>query len=191
MSPSSAAEGCPTLETDRLVLRPFVEADLDAYTALLRAEPVRRSLGLADGVGREEAWNQIAAWRGQWALRGTGQWALVERDTGAFVGRAGLHHPERPRWPGIEVGWALHPDHWGRGYATEAGARAVAYAFETFDVDHLASVIAPTNVRSQAVARRLGFSPHETHTFAWWPDPLDVWRLGRDGTRSGAPPARP
>ena len=95
---------------------------------------------------------------GQWELRGTGQWALEEKASGAFVGRAGTHWPERDDWPGIEIGWALHPDHWGKGYATEAGAAAVEYAFAHHDVDALYSVILPENTASQAVARRLGFT---------------------------------
>src|ERR1700760_3065525 len=96
---------CPRLETDRLFLRPFSESDLEAYTATLQSEPVRTSLHLAETVGRWDAWSQMAAWLGQWELRGTGQWAVEERATGVFVGRAGLHHPAHDDWPGVEIGW--------------------------------------------------------------------------------------
>ena len=119
---------CPTLETDRLRLRPFVDDDVEAYFALYDTPEVRRSLHVADSFSRDDAWTHLALWRGQWALRGTGQWALERRDTGAFIGRAGSHLPERVGWPGLEIGWTLHPDHWGRGYATEAGAEADASA---------------------------------------------------------------
>jgi RimJ/RimL family protein N-acetyltransferase len=149
---------CPTLQTERLVLRPFREDDVTAYTALLQTPQVRASLHLPDNIGRTEAWTQMAAWLGQWELRGTGQWAVEEVATGAFTGRAGLHRPEREDWPGIEIGWALHPDHWGKGYATEAGAASVSFAFEHFEVDAVFSVILPDNHRSQSVATRLGFS---------------------------------
>jgi RimJ/RimL family protein N-acetyltransferase len=100
----------------------------------------------------------MAVWLGQWELRGTGQWAVEERVTGDFLGRAGLHNPPREDWPAVEVGWVLHPNYWGRGYATEAGRRAVQYACAELDVPELFSVILPENARSIALAQRLGFS---------------------------------
>ena len=100
---------CPTLLSERLVLRPFDESDLDAYTELLGTPAVRHSLRLPEMSSRRDAWLQMAQWRGQWELRSTGHFALEERSTGHFVGRAGLHRPELEDWPGVEVGWALHP----------------------------------------------------------------------------------
>ena len=163
-----------------MLLRPFREEDVDAYAAVLQTRQVRASLHLPDDVGREQAWLGMAQQLGQWELRGTGQWALEEQATGAFVGRAGMHFPERVDWPGIEIGWALHPDHWGKGYATEAGAAARDHAFATHDVDALYSVILPENTASQAVARRLGFTPWQERTFASLPQMAHViWRLHR------------
>ena len=179
--------GCPTLETDRLILRPFEEADVVGYTAVLQSPEVRRSLHLPDDVGETLAWNQMASWRGQWELRGTGQWALEERATGAFVGRAGLHHPHMPGWPGVEVGWALHPDHWGKGFAAEAGARSVAYAFEELDLDRVVSVILPENDRSMAVARRLGFHLVAERVLPHFPAKAHgIWALERSAWRASA-----
>ncbi|HEX4244285.1 MAG TPA: GNAT family N-acetyltransferase, partial [Acidimicrobiales bacterium] len=85
---------CPTIRTERLVLRPFEEADLDAYAAIVMSTEVRGSLHLPDHYSRSDAWLGMAQWRGQWALRGTGQWAMVEIESGRLVGRAGLHRPE-------------------------------------------------------------------------------------------------
>ena len=171
---------CPTIETPRLVLRPFCESDTDAYLAVLRTPEVRASLHLAADIGHYDAWIGMAQQLGQWALRGTGQWALEEKATGAFVGRAGTHWPARPDWPGIEVGWALHPDHWGKGYATEAGAAAVDFGFAHHDVDALYSVILHENTASQAVARRLGFAPGEERVLSHFPDmPHVFWTLHR------------
>ena len=85
--------GCPTLETEHLFLRPFRDDDLDDYFAVLDTPEVRRWLHLPAGLTRGDAWQQMAGFMGQWALRGTGQWALQERSSGAFLGRAGLHHP--------------------------------------------------------------------------------------------------
>lgn len=163
-----------------MVLRPFAESDVDAYTAVLQSVPVRTSLHLPETIGRSDAWTQMAAWLGQWELRGAGHWAVEEKATGAFVGRAGLNHPERDGWPGAEVRWTLHPDYWGRGYATEAGRRAAQYAFRDLDLSEVCSVILPENLRSIAVARRLGFSFREERILAHFPSmPHGIWWLGR------------
>ncbi len=173
---------CPTFTTDRLVLRPFRDADLAPFTEVLRAEPVRASLNIPADVGPGRAFTEMAAWLGQWELRGTGHWALEERATGALIGRAGLHRPGWEDWPGVEVGWTLHPDHWGKGYATEAGARAVAYAFGNLGLPEVWSVILPTNHRSQAVARRLGFELVEERLLSFFPSAVHgLWRLAAPG----------
>lgn len=148
---------CPTLETGRLLLRPFRDSDPDSYAAMLQAEAVGSALHLPQSFGRMDAWSQMAAWLGQWELRGTGQWALEGKNDGAFIGRAGLDYPPRADWPGVEVGWVLHPDHWCRGYTTQAGQRVLEYAFVERKLERLCSVILPENVRPIAVARRLGF----------------------------------
>ena len=84
---------------------------------------------------------------------------------------------------GIEIGWALHPDHWGKGFATEAGAAAVEYAFVHHYVDALYSVILPENTASQAVARRLGFTLWEQRVFSHFPETEHgIWRLQRTRT---------
>jgi RimJ/RimL family protein N-acetyltransferase len=172
---------CPTLTTPRLVLRPFVDADLDGYLEMLNAPDVRHSLRLGERVTRNEAWLGMAQWRGQWELRGSGQWAVCDRVTGTFLGRAGLHRPEVADWPGLEVGWTLHPDQWGHGYATEAGARAIAYGFEVLEVEELVSVILPDNLRSQSVARRLGLSfAGERILSTYLREPHGIWRLRRE-----------
>ena len=169
---------CPTLETENLILRPFKDEDVDDYFGVLDSPEVRRWLHIPESLDRSEAWQQMAWFVGQWELRGTGHWALEEKKSGQFVGRAGLHRPERHDWPGVEVGWLLHPDYWGRGYATEAGAVAVRYGFEDLQVDKLFSCILPENHRSQAVAKRLGFEFLEERILAFFPKlPHGIWVL--------------
>jgi RimJ/RimL family protein N-acetyltransferase len=171
---------CPTVETERLILRPLCETDLDAMTALYDTPAVRRWLHLAPDFGREQVWASMAANLGQWELRNTGNWAVEETASGVLVGRAGPHFPERANWPGIEIGWTLHPDHWGKGYATEAGAAARDWVFANHDVDAVYSCILDDNVASQGVARRLGFSRWETRVLSGLEHM--VWRLQRAET---------
>jgi RimJ/RimL family protein N-acetyltransferase len=171
---------CPSLDTERLHLRPFRESDLDSYHAIISAEGVRRALHIDQPLSREDVWQQMALMLGQWELRNHGQWAVEERATRRLVGRAGAHRPERADWPGIEIGWTLDPAAWGQGYATEAGRAAIAWVFANHDVDVLFSMILPENTASQAVARRIGFEPGEERVFAFFPSlPHNAWRLTR------------
>ncbi|MEO0492493.1 MAG: GNAT family N-acetyltransferase [Actinomycetota bacterium] len=171
---------CPTIETERLRLRPFRDDDVEAYFAMYDTPEVRASMHVADSFSRDDAWTHLALWRGQWALRRSGQWALERRDTGEFIGRAGSHLPHRADWPGLEIGWVLHPWQWGNGFATEAGRAAVDWCFANHDVDALVSVILPENTPSQAVAQRLGFTWFEDRLLPHFPQaPHGIWRLPR------------
>lgn len=143
-----------TLDTPRLRLRPFRPDDFEAYAAMCADTEVMRYVGERGVLGREDAWRQMAMLAGHWQLRGFGMWAVEERETGAFVGRVGLHYPEG--WPDREVGWALARRFWGLGYATEAGRAAIEVAFGRLGWQRIISLIDPANVRSMRLAERLG-----------------------------------
>jgi RimJ/RimL family protein N-acetyltransferase len=144
----------PRLETARLVLRPFVPEDFEPFATMCADAEVMRYINDGRPLTRGQAWRAMAMFAGHWALRGYGQWALVEKATGAFIGRAGLWNPDG--WPGLEVGWFLDRARWGHGFATEAGLAALDWAFRELDVEHLVSVIHPKNAASIRVAERLG-----------------------------------
>lgn len=143
-----------SIETERLVLRPFEEADLDAYAAMCADPEVMRYVGDHGVMSREEAWRQMAMLTGHWVLRGFGTWAVAERRRGMFVGRVGLHFPEG--WPDREVAWALARQHWGKGYALEAARASLDHAFGTLQWRRAISLIVPANARSIRLAERLG-----------------------------------
>lgn len=150
----------PTLEAERLILRPFKADDIDAYAAMVEDTEVSKFISLGGKpMDRLEAWRSMSAIIGHWHLRGFGQWVVEEKDTGTFVGRLGLYYPET--WPGPELGYALAQEHWGKGYATEGATAARDYAFEVLGWDDIISIISPVNTRSQAVAKRLGESYRE------------------------------
>lgn len=144
----------PELATDRLRLRALSLDDLDGYAEMYADPEVMRFLESGVPLDRAAAFRSIAVHLGHWQLRGYGQWALVERDTGAFVGRAGLWQPEG--WPGLEVGWILARRAWGHGYATEAGRAAIDYAFDVLGAEDVISLIRPENTGSIRVAERIG-----------------------------------
>jgi RimJ/RimL family protein N-acetyltransferase len=142
------------LETPRLLLRQFRASDLDAYAEMSADPEVMRYIGTGVTLTRAEAWRSMAAMLGHWQLLGYGMWAIEERSSGAFIGRAGFLDP--PGWPGFELGWLLGRPHWGKGYATEAARAALAYAFDALGRDRVISLIREENGRSVRVAERLG-----------------------------------
>jgi len=150
----------PELETERLRLRSLRPDHLDAYAGMYADPEVMRFLEQGAPLDRAAAFRSMALHLGHWQLRGYGQWALEERETGRFIGRAGLWRPEG--WPGLEVGWVLSREAWGRGYATEAGGAAIGYAFEVLDAEEVISLIRPENTGSIRVAERLGQTFHRT-----------------------------
>lgn len=141
------------LETERLLMRPFEEPDLDDFAEMMADPEVARFLN-GEVMSREDAWLTLAVFRGHDALRGWSNNALIEKATGRFLGRAGLWQPEG--WPALEVGWALAPWAWGRGFATEAAASWRDWAFDVLRAEELVSFIHPDNARSVAVAERIG-----------------------------------
>ncbi len=147
----------PTLTTDRLVLRAFREDDVPALTALHSDPEVMRYLrpdGTVEPKPRQ-AWEYIALHMGHWLLKGCGKWALVERATDTFVGRVGYFHPPY-EWPGLELGWTIGREHWGKGYATESSRLALDWGAEKFGRSTIISAIIRGNDRSVRVAERLG-----------------------------------
>ena len=169
-----------TLETARLRLRPFRDGDLDAYARICADPEVMRHLGEGKTLARGDAWRQMAMIIGHWHLRGYGFWAVEERATGALVGRIGLFNPEG--WPGLECGWMLAREHWGKGYATEGARRALEYAFATLNHPHVISLIRPDNAASVRVAERIG-ERREGRTRVFGHE-LDVYGISR--TMAGA-----
>jgi len=144
----------PALSTERLLLRPFRDEDLDAYAAICSDPEVMRYLGDGKPLSRADAWRQMALISGHWHLRGYGMWAVEETQTGMLTGRIGFWRPEG--WPGFELGWLLGRGWWGRGYATEGARATLSFAFETLGQKHVISLIHPENRASRRVAERLG-----------------------------------
>lgn len=153
----------PRLETPRLLLRRWMGRDLKAHAEMSADPEVMRYLGDGRVLGQWQSRGEVAVHIAHWALRGYGQWALERKEDGASIGRAGLWSP--PGWPGLEVGWKLARDAWGKGYATEAGRAAMEWAWRSLDAPELISIIQPGNAASIRVAERLEMRPLRETTF--------------------------
>jgi RimJ/RimL family protein N-acetyltransferase len=144
----------PEVETERLLLRGWRDADTDAWAEVCADDEVMRALGREGGLSLGDAWRDMAIMAGHWALKGYGHWILELRSTGELVGRTGLYYP--PDWPALEMGWTVARPHWGNGYAGEAARATMEWARAELGADHLISLIEDDNLRSQRVAEKLG-----------------------------------
>jgi RimJ/RimL family protein N-acetyltransferase len=146
----------PVIETDRLILRRWREADIEPNTAML-ADPATALFITSDGKAVTDAfvgWRNAAIMAGHWALHGFGMFVVEEKQTGRYVGRVGPWFPAG--WPGLEVGWAITTGFRGKGYAVEAASASIDWVFARFEIDRIVHTIRPENLASQNVARRLG-----------------------------------
>ncbi|MGZ5873243.1 MAG: GNAT family N-acetyltransferase [Bradyrhizobium sp.] len=146
----------PVIETDRLILRRWRDADVAPNTEML-ADPATARFITSDGKAVTDAfvgWRNAAIMAGHWALHGFGLFVVEEKQTGRFVGRVGPWFP--PGWPGFEIGWGIASGFRGKGYAVEAATASIDWAFAHFEIDRIIHCIDRENVASQGVARRLG-----------------------------------
>lgn len=171
----------PTLETERLILRPPIAADFEPWAAFVADEEAGRFLGGAQP--RSVAWRGMCAMTGAWTVAGFSMFSVVEKASGDWVGRLGPWSPEG--WPGTEVGWGVAREHWGKGYAPEGATAAIDWAFDHLGWTEVIHCIDPGNVNSQNVARRLG-STILRHAVLPAPlnDSVDVWGQTREQWRA-------
>jgi RimJ/RimL family protein N-acetyltransferase len=160
----------PTLTTDRLILRPPVYADFEAWVAFAADPEVNKYLG---GVQtRTAAWRGIAVMAGAWSLMGYSMFSVIERSSGRWVGRLGPWQPEG--WPGTEIGWGLAREAWGKGYALEGATAAIDWAFAELGWKEIIHCIDPQNIASQNLAKRLGSTLRGPTQL---PPPMDTWPI--------------
>ncbi|QNK00474.1 GNAT family N-acetyltransferase [Dyella telluris] len=164
----------PVIETARLRLTALAERHFDDYAAMLADPASTRWVGDGQPLDRTNAWRSLAMLIGHWQLRGYGMWALELKDTGEFIGRAGLMCPEG--WPDLELGWMLKPEFRHHGYATEAGSAILDFVWHTLGAPRVISLVKIGNEASDRVAERLGgehiedmdfFGAHN-HVFAYY-----------------------
>jgi RimJ/RimL family protein N-acetyltransferase len=168
----------PVIETRRLILRQWHSEDIAPYTAML-SDPATARFITVDGKPVEDemtGWRHTVVMAGHWAIHGAGMFVVEEKESGKFVGRVGPWFP--PRWPDFEVGWGIAKDARGKGYASEAAAAAIDWAFAKFEIAQLIHCIDRENVGSQGVARRLGASKGKQ--IELFGHPADIWVTTRE-----------
>lgn len=199
-APSVAPTEVPQLESARLRLRPWRDADVSPYAAIIADPEVMRFMGngLRYRVKRAAAWvialgSDVEARRAvrklerRWERWGFGEWAAEEKASGRLLGRIGfMYHPD---WPigsaKVEIGWSLAQHAWGRGLATEGAGAALDHAFDQLGLERVISIAHLTNSRSQRVMEKLGMTRQGEQRWrggdmVWYAIDRDAWLAGRE-----------
>jgi RimJ/RimL family protein N-acetyltransferase len=144
----------PTLQTERLTLRPFADSDADALFALQSNAHVLRYWDSPPWTERARADRFLATCR-QIAEEGSGARLVMDRASdGVFLGWLGLtrwNHDFR------SVGYCLNETAWGQGYATEAARALLRWGFDTLDLNRVQAEADTRNAASARVLEKLGF----------------------------------
>lgn len=168
----SGFDRAPTVETERLRLRAHTAADFEASVPLWNDPIVTRYIG-GRAYTPEEVWQRIQRYAGSWALLGHGFWAIEDKGTGKLVGEIGIMDAKRdidpPFGDSLEMGWALHPDAHGKGYAGEALQAALDWEAKHLKGKCLVAMIDPDNAPSIKLARRMGFTERGRATYRGLP----------------------
>ena len=170
----------PVIETARLILRQWRNADMAPYTKML-SDPDTARFITVDGkpvIDEMTGWRHAVVMAGHWALHGAGMFVVEEKSSGQFAGRVGPWFP--PGWPGFEVGWGIAKELRGKGYAAEAARASIDWAFGRFDLEQIVHCIDRANIASQGVAKRLGAKIDREielfgHTADLWVTRRETW----------------
>jgi RimJ/RimL family protein N-acetyltransferase len=152
-----------TIETERLVLRPWRDEDRAPFAAL-NADP-RVMAHFPATLTRAESDAFVDRHAALIDRKGWGLWALERRCDGSFLGFTGLAEPffDADFMPCVEVGWRLAAEHWGEGYAPEAARAALDHGFDIVGLDEIVSFTAVGNENSRRVMEKVGLI--ERHEF--------------------------
>lgn len=146
------------IETNRLLLREWSDADAEVFAAINADPAVMEFFPSALNRARSDAF--LARIRENMARDGYGLYAVEVKDGGQLIGFTGLARPnfDAPFMPATEIGWRLARRAWGNGYASEAAQAVIDRAFGTLGFDELVSFTAEWNLPSRRVMERVGMT---------------------------------
>lgn len=146
----------PVRRTERLLLRPWQEADREPFAAMNADLEVMAHMPAP--LTRAESDALIDRWRLHTARRGFGEFAVQARESGELIGAIGLTVPswDADFMPAVEIGWRIARKFWSQGLATEAARDVLSWAFGTLQLPQVVSFTVPANERSWRVMERLG-----------------------------------
>nr|WP_294779839.1 GNAT family N-acetyltransferase [uncultured Flavobacterium sp.] len=164
-----------TIETERLVLRPFELSDAEGMFELDSNPNVHLFVGNRPVKHIEESVEYIKIVQKQYETVGIGRWAVVLKETNEFIGWSGIKYITdeiNKHKDFYELGYRFIEKHWGKGYATEAGKAFVDFAFNEMKVEALYAYADAGNEGSRKILEKLGF--HFVNSFEY-NEEIEVW----------------
>jgi ribosomal-protein-alanine N-acetyltransferase len=156
-----------TLETARLILRPFRGEDIDLLAELMvNPDFMRFSLGAFSREQTASFLEKLIDWDRR---RLPSQFAVIHRDDHRLIGYCGFFHQQVDGTNEIEIGYRLHPDYWNNGLATEAARAVRNHAFADLKLARVISLIHPDNSPSRRVAEKNGMALKKETVFRGFP----------------------
>jgi len=145
----------PILQTDKLILREFIESDYQDLCEILQDKEVMYAYEHSFSDDEVKKWREKLIY-GHYKKHGFGLWAVVHKETNEILGQCGLTIQDLNGEEYLEIGYLFKKKHWHKGYATEAAMGCKKYAFEKLNAQKVYSIIRDNNIASQNVAKRIG-----------------------------------
>jgi [ribosomal protein S5]-alanine N-acetyltransferase len=151
------------LETNRLALRKWTDADCDALFEILRDPLVARYIADGKPFSLEKV-KEFLEWAASYEqANGFCRWKTIEKSSGEIIGSCGFARPHGTTE--IELGFLFAQKHWGKGYATEIAAAAVNYGFKKLGFREIIAMTDIENTASQRVLEKIGFASRGIEVF--------------------------
>jgi ribosomal-protein-alanine N-acetyltransferase len=143
-------------ETDRLRFRDWQQNDFVSFKKMNADREVMRYF--PSTLTADESAEFLKKIKDEFKERGYSLYAVELKDTGEFIGYIGFHLStfEADFTPCVEIGWRLHKNFWGRGYATEGAQACLRYGFDVLGLEEVYSFTATINTPSENVMKRIG-----------------------------------
>ncbi|REB07442.1 N-acetyltransferase [Sporosarcina sp. BI001-red] len=146
----------PVLETERIRLREINKEDANRIFSYFSSDEVTRYYGQDSFRKIEEAENLIEIFHKNYSEKRGIRWGIECKETNQLIGTIGFHLWS-PRHKRAEIGYDLHPDNWGYGYAQEAVAAIISYGFNVMELTRIGAVVFIENESSNKLLVNLGF----------------------------------
>jgi ribosomal-protein-alanine N-acetyltransferase len=172
----------PILETKRFYLRQITMDDCDVLFRMECTPEINRYTGeslatnLTDMKAKIERTSQS-----DYQLHGYGRWAVIDKETGTFMGWAGLKY--LPEFEQVDLGYRFFPEFWGKGVGTETSIAILHYGFEKLGLTRVIAMAEPANKASIRIMEKVGMkfdqlAPYETGSgdVVWYSIDKNEWK---------------